>query len=448
MMQSPAFSWRSLFVIALTLLLPFITSAARPALGGPSESLRLPNPPSAASLPPVAELLRAGIRFDPASRVLMQPSLDDVEFDASQPRLTPFNLIANWIVLSVKINGRECRMLLDSGAPNVISPSAAAVLGLDAEGKFSGWGAGKRQVSGGETTVSRLRIGNVILHDQTFHVIALPYAFIHAFNPVIDGVIGYEVFRRLVVRIDFQRTTISFLDPRSFRYHGKGVAVPFYFQEQVPVVAGTVDGLQGSFQIDTGSDGSLSLTSPFVVRNDLIRKYSAHIHGFAGEGVGGRENAYFVRARVLDIGGAHVPSVVTELLVDTGGIGAMQDVAGFIGTEILKRFNLTFDYARNTIYLEKNANYNRPSVFNRAGLAPRITSEGLKVVSVFEDSPAAAAGISPGDTILAINGHTGDQLNGPFLFDIFRQPVGTIVRLKILHAGVEKSVQLKLRDLL
>ena len=81
------------------------------------------------------------------------------------------------------------------------------------------------------------------------------------------------------------------------------MAVPFYFQEQVPVVAGTVDGLQGAFQIDTGSEGSLSLTSPFVTGNDLIKKYSAHIHGFAGEGVGGRENAYFVRVRVLDIGG-------------------------------------------------------------------------------------------------------------------------------------------------
>ncbi len=70
------------------------------------------------------------------------------------------------------------------------------------------------------------------------------------------------------------------------------------------------------------------------------------------------------------------------------------------------------------------------------------------MVSVFEDSPAAVAGISPGDTILAVNGHTGDQLNAPFLFDILRQPVGTIVRFTILHAGVEKSVQLQLRDLL
>lgn len=372
----------------------------------------------------------------------------DVEFDASQPRLIPFKLIANWIVLSVKINGRECRMLLDSGAPNVISTSAAANQGLNAKGKYAGWGAGKREVIGGETTVARLRIGNVVLHDQTFHVIDLPYAFSHGFSPSIEGVIGYELLRRLVVRIDFQRTTIRFLDPPTFHYHGKGVAVPFYFQEQVPVVAGTVDGLQGAFQIDTGSEGSLSLTSPFVTANDLIKKYSAHIHGFAGEGVGGRENAYFVRARVLDIGGVDITSVVTELLGDTGGIGAAQDIAGFIGTGVLKHFNLTFDYPRSTIYFEKNPNYNRPGVFNRAGLAPRITPEGLKVVSVFEDSPAAVAGISPGDTILAVNGHTGDQLNAPFLFDILRQPVGTIVRFTILHAGVEKSVQLQLRDLL
>ncbi len=375
-------------------------------------------------------------------------SLHDVEFDTSQPRLTPFRLIANWIVLSVKINGRDCRMLLDSGAPNVISVSAAARLGLDVEGQFSGWGAGKREISGGETTVSRLRIGNVVLHGQTFHVIALPYALTHGFRPSVEGVIGSELFRRLVVGIDFQRSRIRFLDPQSFHYQGRGTGVPFYLEKQVPVVAGTVDGLQGAFQIDTGSDGSLSLTSPFVTGNGLIRKYSAHIHGFAGEGVGGREDAYFVRARVLEIGGTRVPSVVTELLVDTAGIGTMQDIAGFIGTSVLKRFNLTFDYSRSTIYLEKNANYDRPGIFNRAGLAPRITPNGLEVASVFENSPAAAMGISPGDMILAINGHTGEQLDAPFLFDILRRPVGTIVRFRVLHAGVEESVEIKLRDLL
>ncbi len=61
-------------------------------------------------------------------RLFDSQSLHDVEFDASQPRFTPFRLIANWIVLSVKINGRDCRMLLDSGAPNVISVSAPAAL--------------------------------------------------------------------------------------------------------------------------------------------------------------------------------------------------------------------------------------------------------------------------------------------------------------------------------
>ena len=49
-----------------------------------------------------------------------------------------------------------------------------------------------------------------------------------------------------------------------------------------------------------------------------------------------------------------------------------------LGSGILKRFNMTFDYLHATLYLEKNKNYERPSVFNRAGLAPRSHAAGFE----------------------------------------------------------------------
>jgi C-terminal processing protease CtpA/Prc len=81
-------------------------------------------------------------------------------------------------------------------------------------------------------------------------------------------------------------------------------------------------------------------------------------------------------------------------------------------------------------------------------LAPRITLEGLKVASVFADSPASESGIVPGDFIVAINGRTGSALNGPYLFGVFRQSPGTMVTLRILHGTIERDIELKLRDLL
>lgn len=70
------------------------------------------------------------------------------------------------------------------------------------------------------------------------------------------------------------------------------------------------------------------------------------------------------------------------------------------------------------------------------------------VISVFHDSPAGEAGIAPGDVILAINGHPGHDLDVPFLYELLRQPPGTLLRVELLHQGVQKNVEIRLRELL
>lgn len=83
------------------------------------------------------------------------------------------------------------------------------------------------------------------------------------------------------------------------------------------------------------------------------------------------------------------------------------------------------------------SNCDTTNIFNRAGFAPRITAEGLKVISVFQDSPASKAGIAPGDLILKINGRPGQNLDVPFLYQLLRQPPGTLLHIQLRHQGVK-----------
>jgi membrane-associated protease RseP (regulator of RpoE activity) len=237
-------------------------------------------------------------------------------------------------------------------------------------------------------------------------------------------------------------------DGTTFHYDGRGKAVPFVLQERVPIASGAVDGTPGMFEIDTGAEDSLTLNTPFVKENDIVAKYSARLYGFAGEGVGGRETAYFVRVHTFQLAGIPVHSIVTELSQDTAGVTSETTFAGIVGIGVLKRFNVVLDYRDCKMYLEKNRNYSHPNVFNRAGFAPRITAEGLKVASVFQNSPASEAGIVPGDLIVSINGRLSHDLDVPFLYMLLRQKPGTLVRLKVLDHGLEKNVEIRLRDLL
>ena len=366
-MRSPKLSWSNSFRLRSLLVATLIGLVLSPAA-----MTSLPNPRSAV-VP--AELPRFSAAFccaglpDLSSEHGLAPDAEpiqegssgaDFEILGKAASVVPFQLLSNSIVIHVRLNGHgPFALMLDSGAVNFISPAVARELSLPVEREDLASGIGDRVIGSDAVRIESVQIGKVVLHHQRFHVVDLPYGLVHAFSERLIGGMGYELFRRLAVRIDFDNSQLVFYDGRTFRYRGKGTAVPFSIAQRQPVVEGGVDGVPGSFQIDTGAENVLSLNSPFVRQNNLVDKYAAHVQGFAGEGIGGRENAYFVRVRRFEIGEMHVDSVVTELSQDSGGVAADPYLSGIVGMGILKRFNITFDYLHATLYLEKNKNYER-----------------------------------------------------------------------------------------
>jgi len=70
-----------------------------------------------------------------------------------------------------------------------------------------------------------------------------------------------------------------------------------------------------------------------------------------------------------------------------------------------------------------------------------------KVGEVQADSPAAAAGLQPGETIVAVNGQRSQVFVGPDAIDVLRENAGKAVQLTILEpAGGTREVTATLRD--
>ena len=362
MTPTPKVSWRNSVRLCSLVVATVISLVLRPAA-----VTSLPNPRSCAvpAEPPrfSAAFCGAGLP-DLSSEDGSAPDAEPIQEDSSgtdfeilgkTASVVPFQLLSNSIVIHVRLNGHgPFALMLDSGAVNFISPAVARELSLPIEREDLASGIGDRVINSDAVRIESIQIGKVVLHHQRFHVVDLPYGLVHSFSERLIGGMGYEVFRRLAVRIDFDNSQLAFYDGRTFRYLGKGTAVPFSIAQRQPVVEGGVDGVPGSFQIDTGAEDVLSLNSPFVRQHNLVDKYAAHVQGFAGEGIGGRENAYFVRVRRFNIGEMQVDSVVTELSQDSGGVASDPYLSGIVGMGILKRFNITFDYLHATLYLEKN----------------------------------------------------------------------------------------------
>jgi carboxyl-terminal processing protease len=82
--------------------------------------------------------------------------------------------------------------------------------------------------------------------------------------------------------------------------------------------------------------------------------------------------------------------------------------------------------------------------YSGLGIEVLQTDGGLHIVTPIDDTPAARAGIQPGDDIVKINGTTIDPQNVDAMFKQLRGEPGSKIRLTIVHANSDKPIDLEL----
>jgi hypothetical protein len=397
----------------------------------------------------VTESVEVNPEISDATFRMPEGGTNDFEIQGGKTSATlPFELLNNHIFVKVRLDGKEpLHMFLDTGGMNVVTPEVAKRLGLEGQGAIQGRGVGEKTEDVALTQVKEMRVGDAVLRDQTFFL--FPLRGISEVEGVqVDGIIGYEVFKRFTVRIDYAKKLLTFTLPEAFDGKGAGTAVAFTFDEQTPQVDGEIDGIPGKFTIDTGSRNSLDLTAPFVEAHGLVAKYAPKVEAMTGFGVGGGVRSAVTRAKLLKLGAVEVPAPVTSFSLNKKGSLASRYVAGNVGGGVLRRFTVTFDYSRQTIWLAPNKAYAAPDTYDRAGLWLNRAEDGFKVEDVVAHGPAAEAGLRVGDTILAIDGKGPADLSLAEVRTRFRDSApGTPVRLTVRSGGETREVAVVLREL-
>jgi len=361
----------------------------------------------------------------------------------------PFELANNNIFLEVKLAGRAVTLLCDTGGLNIVTPELARELGIAVTGQLEGRGVGEKKVDVGVAQIARMEIGDAFLENQTFYVFPLDELAAVEGRPA-PGVVGYEVFRRFVTRIDYDQQRLTLHDPARFSYQGPGAQVPIAFDDHTPRIEAELDGIRGWFDVDTGSRSSVTLAAPFVKAHDLAAKYGARFTATMGWGVGGPSRGQPVRPRSLRIASFDVRDPVADLSVQQAGSFAATDIAGNIGGGVLKRFDLVLDYANERIFFEPNSWFRARDVYDRSGLWLNDAGDALRVMDVTPGGPGESAGIRAGELVRAIDTEAvgaGDLLR---LRARFREePPGTSLRLELESPdGARRSVTLELVELI
>jgi hypothetical protein len=360
----------------------------------------------------------------------------------------PFELVNNHIYVDVRLNGKgPFRLLCDTGGANIATPELAKELGLQPEGALEGRGVGEKSEDVALARMRSVELGGVTLKDQLFMI--FPLATLSAVEGVpVHGLVGYEVFKRFVVTIDYAARRLTIRRPGTFAAPAGAKAVPFRFDGHTPEVDGTLDGIPGSFALDTGSRVSLSVLAPFAERHGLAKRYGAKVEAVTGWGVGGPARGLVARAGKLTLGDVVIEAPVVDLSVQKKGAFSDRYGAGNVGGGVLKRFTVTFDYAAQKVWFEPNASARARDPYDRSGLWLNLAGGAFEVIDVVAGGPGAKAGLAKGDRILAVDGKPAADVTLPAAREKLRTGApGTKVRLTVESKGARRDVTLVLADL-
>jgi hypothetical protein len=256
----------------------------------------------------------------------------------------PFVWTPGQIEVAVGVNGTPATFLLDTGSEySIVSTRLAEELGIAATAR------GARDFADGVN----LHIGPLTLERQ--RVIVMPFETFYERGRQIDGLIGYDVFMRYVVTIDYQRKTLTLSRPAGFVPPPVAVVIPIVFSGRLPVVAATLTlagraPLASRLMVDTGASQSIMLRNPYSRANRLLD--GGGRESSAPSLASGRQRTIDIDVEELAIGALTFDRPRAQAFLDSAGSAGSTDIDGLIGNTLLSRFVVTVDYTSRRLLFE------------------------------------------------------------------------------------------------
>lgn len=357
----------------------------------------------------------------------------------------PFERVGNFIYLRARVkNSEPLWFLLDTGATaSYFDVERAKSLGLGQDDFREG--------------VS-LDLPGVRLK-QKFLPQRLGFAIYN--GHAADGLLGFDFINRLVIEIDYVKNMLRLHEPNGYHYSGSGEVVPLEMLKddsggEVPLVRAKImqpgsGAIEGKFIADTAVRIALAFNTPFVEANKLLGSAGRTIQVPLGGGAMVRESTQAIgRVAKIRLGRFSLRKPVAVFFQDKQGVVASPEFDGVIGAEILRRFNVIFDYSRQRMILEPTRRIAERQEYDMSGTL--LIAEGkdfktFQVTRILENSPASVAGLREGDIISAVNNKLASKLTLEQLRQMFKQQ-GHIYRLNINRNGQKIRTRIMLRRLI
>jgi hypothetical protein len=404
-----------------------------------------------------------------------------------------FKLINNLIVIPLEINGKELSFILDTGVNKTIlfNLSENDSIGLLNTKKVALRGLGEGDaVNALLSKKNRFKIKSLVSENETIYVILKDFFDLSSkMGTTIHGIIGYSLFRNLIVKVNYKTKKIDLYNPKTYTYKNckKCETIPLQFYRKKPFINAEIrlDTLHHKFTdvkllIDSGGSDALWL---FENSKENIKTPKLFFRDILGEGLSGPIFGNRSRVSVFKLGRFEIKKPTVSFLdsVSTHNARNFRARNGSLGGGILRRFKVWIDYPNQKLTLKKNASFTNGFNYNMSGIDVVYNGEELVkekalrrsqstygdeggernsislitnytfnfkpsyiIKNVLKKSPAGKAGLLKGDVILKINGKLAYELSLSNIIQKFQEKDKKKIRLTIRRNGIKMKFEFRL----
>jgi len=364
-----------------------------------------------------------------------------------------FSIVRNMVIVPLHINGRgPFNFVLDTGVGLMIitDPKLVDSINIDTKRTLKLYGAGFNDAFEAYATntlqvtlpgMSSWGVAAAIL--KTDHFGLSNYA-----GMPVHGLLGYEFFNRLTVKLNFSDSTLTAYAPGKTPRLKKYTKLAIQIEDRKPYINSKLALLAGQ-EVNTKLIVDLGAGHPLLIENKQYYPHNLQKTVAANLGIGltGPVNGVIGRIEHINLGKFRFKDVITNF-PDSGSKHLVTTRDGNLGLGILKKFSLIFDYQNEALYIKPNSYFKEPFEHDMSGLEYYATGSGFKQVFISRveaGSAGAKAGFKENDQITAINFKPVSQLSLIEIDALFKSRPNRNILVEVYHDNKYELVMLTLQ---
>ncbi|BAV09616.1 hypothetical protein FLA_5667 [Filimonas lacunae] len=262
----------------------------------------------------------------------------------------------------------------------------------------------------------------------------------------IDGIMGYSFLKRYIVAIDYDKHEMKVYSPGSFTYPKNSHFLRPYFSSipmQYVFVKDARDVL-ARYYMDTGA-GLCMLFSESLIHDSAFLSKKRKRYPTQAEGLGGKKSMDMTVIKEVKVGPFKFRKVPVYIFDDDYNVTAYPTLGGLLGNDIMRRFNVVFNYADQLVCIKPNTHYREEFDYSYTGLGIYVVDRYIKVVDIIKGSPGDRAGFKPDDIIISIDNNFSNDIQA---FKTQLQHARTTLRIVVLRNGNPVMLKLHIKSIL